>query len=268
MKIRQSAFLLGLLTPLTLSAQDGETTPKSLQRIVAVENVCAWPNLTSMPDGTIIAVIHNQPAHGLLEGDVDCYASTDGAKWEKRSTVTAHEPNTVRMNHAAGLAKNGDLLVLCSGWTDLKQPQRPKQAKFRDDILRPWVMRSSDAGRTWSKHADFPAAETGWSEQIPFGDIWVGADGARGRPAPARDGGDWTTSARCSRRTACQHRTRRRSRRCAARRRRGRARDPRSRAGTGEASGRSHACGERAVLRAVTEERSPCSAYGAIGQWP
>ena len=178
MKIRQSAFLLGLLTPLTLSAQDGETIPKSLQRIVAVENVCAWPNLTSMPDGTIIAVIHNQPAHGLLEGDVDCYASTDGAKWEKRSTVTAHEPNTVRMNHAAGLAKNGDLLVLCSGWTDLKQPQRPKQAKFRDDILRPWVMRSSDAGRTWSKHADFPAAETGWSEQIPFGDIWVGADGA------------------------------------------------------------------------------------------
>ncbi len=162
---------------LTTLASAAETEPAGLQRVVAVKEVCAWPNLTLLPDGTILAVIHNQPGHGTLEGDVDCYASRDGLNWEKRSTVTQHEPDTIRMNHAAGLAKNGDFLVLCSGWTDVKQPQRPKQAKFRDDILRTWVMRSADAGRTWMKSVAFPAPEPGWTEQIPFGDIWPGADG-------------------------------------------------------------------------------------------
>ena len=115
--------------------------------IVAVRNVCAWPNLTVLRDGTIIAVFHNQPSHGGREGDVDCWASCDGLTWEKRSTVTRHEPNTIRMNHAAGLARNGDLVVLCSGWTNTKQPERPKQAAFRDAVLSAWILRSADGGR-------------------------------------------------------------------------------------------------------------------------
>ena len=130
-----------------------------------------------MKDGTIIAVLHNQPSHGQSEGDIDCWASRDGLRWTKRSTITEHEPDTVRMNHAAGLAKNGDLVVLCSGWTNQKQPQRPKQNPFRDDILRAWVLRSSDGGKTWTKSDLFPGVEEGWSELIPFGDIWQGADG-------------------------------------------------------------------------------------------
>jgi sugar lactone lactonase YvrE len=154
-----------------------EAQPVEIQRVAAVKEVCAWPNLTLMPDGTITAVIHNQPAHGLREGDIDCYGSSDGLKWEKRSTITQHEPGTIRMNHAAGLAKNGDLVVICSGWTDHKQPERPKQPKFRDGILSNWVLRSKDGGRSWEKRAEFPKAETGWTEHIPFGDIWAGSDG-------------------------------------------------------------------------------------------
>jgi hypothetical protein len=49
-----------------------------------------------------------------MEGDVDCWANADGVKWEKRGTPAPHEPNTDRMNHAAGLANSGDLVVLCS----------------------------------------------------------------------------------------------------------------------------------------------------------
>lgn len=45
---------------------------------IAIDNVCAWPNLTKMPDGAIIATIFNQPCHGLWEGDVECWASEDG----------------------------------------------------------------------------------------------------------------------------------------------------------------------------------------------
>jgi hypothetical protein len=148
------------------------------KHIVAIENVCAWPNLTPMPDGTIIAIIHNQPSHGGMAGEIECWASTDGDRWEKRGNPAPHGPNTVRMNHAAGLAGNGDLIVLCSGWTNEKQPQRPKQRPFRDDILRSWVSISSDGGKTWTQTKKFPARETGWSEHIPFGDIVVAKDGS------------------------------------------------------------------------------------------
>lgn len=177
MRLSLSVFIaiaLLVLKPLSLPAQE----PKILKEVVAVKDVCAWPNLTLMPDGTIIVVFHNKPSHGQQEGDIDCWASKDGIRWEKRSTITQHEPNTVRMNHAAGLAKNGDLVVLCSGWSNLKQASRPKQAQFRDAILRSWVLRSADAGRTWEKRESFPAAQAGWSEYIPFGDIWTGTDGA------------------------------------------------------------------------------------------
>ncbi|HEY1080711.1 MAG TPA: SMP-30/gluconolactonase/LRE family protein [Prosthecobacter sp.] len=159
-------------------AVKAEKKPQHLQTAAAIKDVCAWPNLTLMPDGTILAVLHNQPGHGTLEGDIDCWASRDGLHWEKRSTITRHLPDTIRMNHAAGLAGNGDFMVLCSGWTNVKQTERPKQAPFRDAILSNWVLRSADGGRTWSQHENFPKAEPGWSEYIPFGDIWRREGGA------------------------------------------------------------------------------------------
>jgi hypothetical protein len=162
--------------PAALHAAEAE--PKEIRRVVAVENVCAWPNLTLLRDGTVVAVLFNQPSHGQAEGDVECWASGDGLGWERRSVITRHEPGTIRMNHAAGLAGNGDLVVLCSGWTDLPAAGRPKQAPFRDAVIRNWVLRSADGGRTWEKSDAFPAPEPGWTEYIPFGDIWAGDDGA------------------------------------------------------------------------------------------
>lgn len=150
--------------------------PPQITRYVAIDNVCAWPQLFMLRDGRLAAIIHNQPAHGLMEGDVECWTSANGEFWTRAGTPTQHEPNTIRMNHAAGLAKNGDLLVLCSGWTNEQQPGRPKQKPFRDATLRPWICRSSDGGCTWTRSADFPAAENG--EFIPFGPIVTGQDGA------------------------------------------------------------------------------------------
>lgn len=176
------AVLVLLTTHMTVRADEPKSAPRDgddrWQQIVAVEDVCAWPNLTLLPDGTIAAFIFNKPTHGQCEGDIDCWTSSDGVKWERRSTVTQHLPNTIRMNCAAGVARNGDVVVLCSGWTNEKQADRPKQLPYRDAMLRTWVLRSSDAGRTWEKHEAFPAPETGWKEYIPFGDIWVGDDGA------------------------------------------------------------------------------------------
>lgn len=164
------------------SAAAGASTPAGIalvkSRYVAIDNVCAWPMLATLPDGSFAAIIFNRPSHGQMEGDVECWVSRDGALWEKRGHPAPNEPHTVRMNIAAGLARNGDLLVLCSGWTDVKQPERPKQAAFRDAVLPIWVCRSADGGRTWTQHRQFPANEGGWMPFIPFGPILVGVDGA------------------------------------------------------------------------------------------
>ena len=86
------------------------------ERYVAIDNVCAWPNLTLMPDGSVVAAIFNRPYHGLGVGDVDCWASRDGRLWEKRGSPAVHQGKSNRMNVAAGLAHDGSLVVLASGW--------------------------------------------------------------------------------------------------------------------------------------------------------
>lgn len=166
-----------LLLLLLLTARAGFAAPV-VERHVAVDNVCAWPMLVTLRDGTIVAIIHNRPSHGQMEGDVDCWASSDGVRWERRGRPAPNEPKTVRMNVAAGLAGNGDLLVLCSGWTDEKQPERPKQAFLRDAVVPTWVCRSRDGGRTWTQLKEFPANRDGWMPYIPFGPIIAGVDGA------------------------------------------------------------------------------------------
>lgn len=144
-----------------------------MERYVAVDNVCAWPNLTLLPDGTILAIIFNQPSHLSSEGDVECWGSADGGRfWHRRSVVTSHEPGTARGNVAVGLAHNGDLVVLVSGWG--------YAPSFRDRRLPPWVCRSTDGGFTWTVDSSpgavaFPAGadreDRGELMIKPFGDI-------------------------------------------------------------------------------------------------
>lgn len=146
---------------------------KILSTQVAVRGVCAWPNLTLLADGTLVAMIYNQPSHLRTEGGVECWASSDGAQtWSKRGMPAPPEPATARANVAAGLAHNGDLVVLVSGWG--------YAPGFRNRRLAPWVCRSADQGRTWSvdkspsvvvfpKGADYE--DRGQRMIKPFGDI-------------------------------------------------------------------------------------------------
>ena len=146
-------------------------------RFVAIDNVCAWPNLTVLNDGIIIASIFNKPSHGRGEGDIECWASQNGQFWEKRGVPTRHLPMTNRMNVAAGLAKNGDLIVLASGWELNKDLKSGAVSLVK--CLRPSVSRSADKGHTWMvNESGFPKAAQGMTEYIPFGDIAFGNDGS------------------------------------------------------------------------------------------
>ena len=157
------------------------------ERFVAVDNVCAWPNLTRMPDGVIVATIFNQPVHLGWPGDVECWASTDeGRMWELRGTPTVHEPDTARGNVAVGLAHDGALVVIVSGWSYQGKPVVGQRNKL-DKVLEPWVCRSTDGGRTWMRDGSVNIPD-GAQSFIPFGDIERCDDGTLGVSAYTNPG--------------------------------------------------------------------------------
>lgn len=126
---------------------------------------CAWPNLRLLRDGrTLAALIFNDASHGHHPGDIECWLSGDGgATWRFGSAATQHEPDTIRMNHAAGLAANGDLIVLTSGWSNRWPPDVPRtRGSYRYEVQGPWekyeqrqfrsfLVRSRDDGMTWGE---------------------------------------------------------------------------------------------------------------------
>lgn len=159
-RVRRFAILSVLAVPLILASIGLRAS--EIERFIAIDNVCAWPNLTLFGDGTLVAAIFNKPSHGRHEGDVETWASVDGGKmWTLRGVAAPHESGTTRMNVAAGLAHDGSLVVLSSGWGG---------ANLRGKILELWVCRSSDGGRTWQRSTSV-RLPSGVEYLIPFGDV-------------------------------------------------------------------------------------------------
>ena len=166
------SLIVVMITLLTASASAEPTDKEDFiienpEHYIAVDNVCAWPNLTLLPDGTIVAAIFNQPFHSGAEadGDIDCYGSTDGGKtWNFIGTATENKTGLNRKNHAAGLTNDGSLVVISSGRI-LKE--KPGTKAF---YSTPVVCRSGDGGKTWERSysVEIPPEVMGFE---PFGDI-------------------------------------------------------------------------------------------------
>lgn len=148
-------------------------------RVVA-RDVCAWPAMTRLPDGTLLVANYNQPSHGRMIGDVDTWASTDGGRtWEKRAPGAPHDPGSLsnRMNVAFGALPSGEVMLVASGWSLKPDTVRPEGYEI-DRILRPWVSRSVDGGRTWTiARESFPELSPAGGAQIPFGPVQAGSKG-------------------------------------------------------------------------------------------
>lgn len=131
---------------------------------VAIDGKGCWPNLTLMPDGSILAAIYNHPSHGYGSGsNVELWCSQDeGRTWTFRSVISdlLDEPTGIRMNHAVGLTRDARLVALVSGYhSGQKRPFLPVQCCISDD-----------AGATWRRHVLEDDA-------VPYGDILCLADG-------------------------------------------------------------------------------------------
>jgi hypothetical protein len=149
-----------------------------LERYIAIDNICAWPILNRMPDGTITCINFNQPNHGGSEGEVQCWISRDdGRTWTAAGIPVPCDPGANRMNHAAGLAHNNDLLVVVGGH-DNRPPRGQNNPDFSNvNCIPPAVSRSSDNGLTWRQSQGIPFQANGWAI-FPFGPILRRFDGA------------------------------------------------------------------------------------------
>ncbi len=159
-----------------LDSQGNRPTPR-----IIVPDVCAWPYTVQLADGTILAAIFNQPSHGRMVGDVDIWATTDGGQtWGKRGTGAPHEPGAPnnRMNCAIGLDAGGNVVLLSSGWS-LKPHPTTQGALEIDKVLRTWVCRSDDGGKTWTLDKEsFPENSPEGTPLIPFGSVAIAKDGS------------------------------------------------------------------------------------------
>ena len=136
-----------------------------MERFIAIDNMCAWPNLKRLANGELIVFAFNKPGHGTFEGEVECWAGTDGGRlWAPRGVPSPHEPGSNRMNLAAGLSPSGAVLALVSGWAN---PTKPVAERY---VIPTRVCRSEDNGASWSQAETFPVPE-GEKAVIPFGDV-------------------------------------------------------------------------------------------------
>jgi hypothetical protein len=160
------------LRPLPVQPPESLRSEGIPRRLIAIDNVCAWPNVVRLENGSLVAIVFNQPNHGHTEGDVDCWGSDDGRFWKYLSTITRHAPETVRMNHAAGLNADGHLVVLCNGW-DKIAPRRNAASRPVQTV----GALSRDAGKTWEQLGAVLPEVSGLSWHVPFGDILSAANG-------------------------------------------------------------------------------------------
>lgn len=81
-----------------------------MERYIVVDNVCGWPKLSLMPDGSLMTSFHNRPSHGSLDGYTELWSSSDGGRSFKWYADVKPEGAT-STDRAMGVTHSGELIV-------------------------------------------------------------------------------------------------------------------------------------------------------------
>ena len=146
-----------------------------LERFIAVDNGCLWPQMRIDSNGRIFLTGFSSPCHGMTEGDVDCWISSDGGKiFNHSGALVVHEPTTNRMNHVSGFTHSGDFISIVSGYTNrptikYEYEYYKKEYFYKSELVFPMAARSSDGGITYMvKPLDYVFEN---ESIIPYGEI-------------------------------------------------------------------------------------------------
>lgn len=175
-----SAKVLALETFYNLDGGNESVNLKINFNKKAIDDVCAWPKLTILPNGKVFAAIFNVAHHGAAsDGDVEVWMSKDdGATWHLQGTPTKSDEKVSRYNHALGVTRKSELIVMSSGWSSGGDPNNINYygGGRKKTLLNSRIYISSDEGKNWTTSTNFPVGPQG-IHLIPFGNIEAGLDG-------------------------------------------------------------------------------------------
>lgn len=146
-----------------------------LDRFIAVDNKCLWPQLRMDEKGKIYMTGFNEPCHGMTEGDVDCYTSDDGGvSFDFAGIPVVHDKGCNRMNHNSGFTHNGEFITIVSGYTnrptEMYDYEYYKTEYFnKSELVFPMVALSKDGGKTYRVRKLDYVFES--ESIIPYGEI-------------------------------------------------------------------------------------------------
>lgn len=146
-----------------------------MQRFIAVDNKCLWPQLRMGENEKIYMTGFNKPCHGMVEGDVDCYVSCDGGEsFGFTGIPVVHDKGCNRMNHNSGFTHDGEFITIVSGYTNrptviYDYEYYKENYFFKSELVLPTVANSSDGGKTYRvRKLDFAFDN---ESIIPYGEI-------------------------------------------------------------------------------------------------
>ena len=140
------------------------------ERVIAARGEGYFPVMIKLSDGSLGAAIRGGATHIGIGGRLDFIRSTDGGRtWSK--PVAAVDSQWDDRNPALGQMPDGTL-VLAYGEVHSYRPDGAFDLSAGPYL--PFIVTSSDGGRTWSQKRPFSAP---WPSPSPFGKITVCKDG-------------------------------------------------------------------------------------------
>ncbi|MDB6167573.1 MAG: hypothetical protein JWM88_437 [Verrucomicrobia bacterium] len=185
-----AVILAGAASAVAATAESALPRFPLYERYIAIDGSCGWPLLITLANRDIACYIWPDTSHGYSEGAVECWVSQDqGRTWQRRSVPVPNEPTTNRMNHAGGLAADGSLIALVSGWDNRKpkgwmpdpsDKSRPLThfAGAHTRRARPAI--STDSGLTWKQFPEVTDPEDADRRPTAYGRVQSLPDGQLG----------------------------------------------------------------------------------------